>query len=61
MRILVEALCAEFGGIRTYVDNLLPAWPSVAPDDEVHVMVQADSSIVVPASLVRHDITVRGP
>jgi glycosyltransferase involved in cell wall biosynthesis len=61
MRVLVEALCAEFGGIRTYVDNLLPAWSAVAPDDEVHVMVQADSSIVVPASLVRHDISVRGP
>lgn len=61
MRILVEALCAEFGGIRTYVDNLLPTWTSVAPDDEVHVMVQSDSTIVVPAPLVRHDITVRGP
>jgi glycosyltransferase involved in cell wall biosynthesis len=61
MRILVEALCAEFGGIRTYVDNLLPAWTSVAPDDEVHVMVQSDSTIVVPAPLVRLDITVRGP
>ena len=61
MRILVEALCAEFGGIRTYVDNLLPAWTSVAPDDEVHVMVQSDSTIVVPAPLVRHDIPVHGP
>ncbi|WP_036491271.1 glycosyltransferase [Nocardioides sp. CF8] len=61
MRILVEALCAEYGGIRTYVDNLLPAWMAVAPDDEVHVMVQSDSTIVVPAPLLRHDIAVRGP
>lgn len=61
MRILVEALCAEYGGIRTYVDNLLPAWTGIAPDDEVHVVVQSDSTIVVPAPLVRHEITVRGP
>lgn len=61
MRILVEALCAEYGGIRTYVDNLLPAWSAVAPDDEVHVMLQSGSTIVVPAPLVRHDIAVRGP
>lgn len=61
MRILVEALCAEYGGIRTYVDNLLPAWATVAPDDDVHVMVQSTSSISLPAPLVRHDIDIRGP
>lgn len=61
MRILVEALCAEFGGIRTYVDNLLRSWSSVAPDDDVHVMVQSSSTIAVPTPLVRHDIMVRGP
>lgn len=61
MRILVEALCAEYGGIRTYVDSLLPAWTTVAPHDEVHVMVQADSTIDLSAPLVRHAVTVRGP
>lgn len=58
---MVEALCAEFGGIRTYVDHLLPAWTSVAPEDEVHVLVQSASTIVVPTPLLRHDIVVRGP
>ncbi len=61
MRILIEAMSARYGGIRTYVDNLLPAWSAVAPDDEVHVLVQADSTIEVPAPLVRRDIAVRGP
>lgn len=61
MRVLIEAMSARFGGIRTYVDNLLPAWSSVAPGDEVHVLVQSDSTIDVPAPLVRHDIVLRGP
>ncbi|UUZ57633.1 acyltransferase family protein [Nocardioides sp. B-3] len=61
MRILIEAMSAKFGGIRTYVDNLLPARSSVAPGDEVHVLVQSDSTIDVPAPLLRHDIAVRGP
>lgn len=37
MRILVEAMAADFGGIRTYVERLLAAWAEHRPDDRVHV------------------------
>ncbi|MFI5429206.1 methyltransferase domain-containing protein [Aeromicrobium sp. UC242_57] len=33
VKILVEAMCAEFGGIRTYVEHLLARWSEVYPDD----------------------------
>ena len=61
MRVLIEAMCAEFGGIRTYVENLLEAWPSVFPDDDVHVLVAAGASLPVPATMTRHEVLVRRP
>lgn len=37
-RIIVDATCAEFGGIATYVVNVLRTWPELFPDDELHVL-----------------------
>lgn len=60
MRIVVDAMCAEFGGIRTYVDHLLGHWSSVHPDDELHVVVPAGSTLNSYAH-VRHELVVRRP
>lgn len=61
MRLLVEAMCANFGGIRTYVEHLLAAWPDTFPDDELHVLLRRDSDIVLDSRLIRHDEDVRRP
>lgn len=51
MRVLVDAMCAEYGGIRTYVENLLDVWPDVYPDDELHVVVAQDCSLPTRAGI----------
>jgi len=33
MRVLLDVPSAEFGGIRTYVENLLAAWATSHADD----------------------------
>ena len=45
MRLLVDAMCAEYGGIRTYVDHLLGHWGDVFPDDELHVALRVGSTL----------------
>lgn len=60
MLIVVEAMCAEFGGIRTYVEHLLERWSDVHPEDELHVIVPVGSSLPT-AHHVRHEIAVRRP
>lgn len=60
MRIVIDALCAEFGGIRTYVEHLLRAWPGLYPEDEVHVMLRAGSTLAT-TGLHRHELGIRGP
>jgi glycosyltransferase involved in cell wall biosynthesis len=45
VRILVEVISAEFGGIRTYVEHLLRTWERTRPDDELVVVVPADSTV----------------
>lgn len=61
MKVLVEAMCADFGGIRTYVENLLDAWPRVYPEDELHVLVHADSPLPTPEGVTRHEVAVPRP
>jgi glycosyltransferase involved in cell wall biosynthesis len=61
MKVLVDALPADFGGIRTYAEHLLSAWGDAAPDDEVHVLLAADSDLPVPPSVVAHRVSLRGP
>lgn len=60
MKIVIDAMTAEFGGIRTYVDHLVTAWETSFPDDEVHVAVPAGSTIAMDARR-RHELRVRRP
>lgn len=61
MRLLVDALPADFGGIRTYAEHLLSAWGDAAPDDEVHVLLSADSDLPVPSAVAAHRVPLTGP
>ncbi len=60
MKLVVDAMCAEYGGIRTYVEHLLGAWHENYPDDEVHVALRAGSTLPTPG-LVRHEYAIPGP
>lgn len=60
MRIVVDAMCAEFGGIRTYVEHLLDQWGDFFPDDELHVLVPDDSTLPTPGH-IRHVVHVGRP
>ncbi|GAC1385116.1 MAG: glycosyltransferase family 1 protein [Marmoricola sp.] len=60
MRIVIDALCAEFGGIRTYVEHLLGGWHSEFPDDEVHVALRQGSTLATPG-LQRHELAIARP
>ena len=59
LKIVVDAMGTEWGGIRTYIDQLLDAWPQIAPDDELHVVAPAGSGI--GAGHTVHEIAVRQP
>lgn len=60
MKLVVDAMGAEFGGNRTHVDQLLRRWHSVCPDDELHVLVPAGSTLQTPGH-VRHELAVPRP
>jgi glycosyltransferase involved in cell wall biosynthesis len=45
VRILVEVMAADFGGIRTYAENLLRAWPEQHREDELVVVVPEGSTM----------------
>lgn len=60
MKIVVDAMCAEYGGIRTYVEHLLGRWSSVHPEDELHVLVPMGSDLDT-ATHARHELRVRRP
>lgn len=60
MRIVVDALCAEYGGIRTYVEQTLAQWHLLHPDDDVHVVLRAGSTLATPG-LTRHELAVGRP
>ncbi|MGN6723729.1 MAG: glycosyltransferase [Marmoricola sp.] len=60
MRIVVDALCAEYGGIRTYVEQTLAQWHDLYPDDDVHVVLRAGSTLATPG-LTRHEFPVGRP
>lgn len=59
MRILADAMCAEFGGIRTYVEHLLRVWPDLYPDDDVHVLLRRGSDVPTDPRVVRHERSIR--
>ena len=60
MRLVVDAVCAEFGGNRTYVDHLLRRWKDIRPEDELHVVVPKDSTLPTHGH-VRHELAVARP
>jgi glycosyltransferase involved in cell wall biosynthesis len=60
VRIVVDAMCAEFGGIRTYVEHLLDQWGDIFPDDELHVLVP-DGSTLPTRDHTRHAVRVGRP
>lgn len=60
MKVVVDAMCVEYGGIRTYVDHLLGHWKNVFPEDELHVVLGRGSTIDTSGH-IRHELTVRRP
>lgn len=60
MLIVVDAMCAEYGGIRTYVEHLLGRWSTTFPDDELHVLVPRSSDLDT-ATHQRIELAVRRP
>lgn len=61
MKVLVDAMAAEYGGIRTLVDNVLEQWLTHFPDDELHLAVPADSTIGEGTPHARHLLPVPKP
>jgi glycosyltransferase involved in cell wall biosynthesis len=60
VRVVIDAMCAEYGGIRTYVEHLLLGWAAAHPEDEVHVALRAGSTLATPG-LTRHEYAVGRP
>jgi glycosyltransferase involved in cell wall biosynthesis len=60
LKLVVDAMCAEYGGNRTYVDHLLRRWHTVRPDDELHVVVPQGSDLST-YDHVRHELAVGRP
>ncbi|KQY56939.1 MULTISPECIES: glycosyltransferase [unclassified Nocardioides] len=62
MRVLVDALAADFGGIRTYVENLLASWDEQADDlgDHLLVMVREGSDLDTGRHS-RHEVRIPRP
>lgn len=62
MRLIVDALAADFGGIRTYVENLLAAWEAQADElgDHLLVMVREGSDLDT-GHHVRREVRIPGP
>ncbi|MEO6604720.1 MAG: glycosyltransferase family 1 protein [Aeromicrobium sp.] len=60
MKVVVDAMSADFGGIRTYVEHLLARWSTSYPEDELHVLVDQDSTLD-SSSHVRHQLRVIRP
>jgi glycosyltransferase involved in cell wall biosynthesis len=60
LTIVIDAMCAEYGGIRTYVVHLLRRWAQEFPDDRVHVALRAGSTLPTPG-LHRHELVVGRP
>jgi len=45
VKIVVEIISAEYGGIRTYVEHLLRTWETAHPEDELLVVVPESSTV----------------
>jgi glycosyltransferase involved in cell wall biosynthesis len=60
LRLLVDAAAADYGGIRTYVEQLLGAWAAESPTDELLVVVPSSSPLDT-AGHRRHELRLPGP
>lgn len=60
MRVVVDVPSAQFGGIRTYVANLLAAWADHHPDDELLVVLSTGSDLDLHG-YPRHELPTRSP
>lgn len=60
MKVVIDAMCAEYGGIRTYVEHLLGGWAAHHPEDDVHVALRSGSTLATPG-LTRHEYAVGRP
>ncbi|WP_229052216.1 glycosyltransferase [Aeromicrobium sp. Leaf350] len=60
LTVVVDAMCAQFGGNRTFVEGLLSAWAEVRPDDTLHVLV-VEGSDLDTAGHETHEVAVRAP
>lgn len=45
MKVVVDAMCAGFGGIRTYVEHLLASWEADFPGDDLVVILPTGSDL----------------
>lgn len=59
---MIDAVAARFGGIVTYAENLVAAWASAYPEDELHVLQEAGTTTwSLPDDVFRHEVAVRRP
>jgi len=62
VRVLIEVMRVEFGGVATWAENLLRTWPSVFPDDELHVLSTPAQLAALPSGgYVPHAIATPRP
>jgi glycosyltransferase involved in cell wall biosynthesis len=61
VKLVVDAMSASYGGIATYVDNLLRAWPQLYPDDELHVVVPQGTGSTPRNGVHVHELTAPRP
>lgn len=60
LRVVVEALAADFGGIRTYVENLLQTWQQTYPQDRL-LVVRRPGSDLDTGDHARRELRVPAP
>jgi len=60
VKVVVEVISAEYGGIRTYVEHLLRTWETTRPEDELLVVVP-ETSTVPTFGHQRVELKVRRP
>lgn len=58
MRVLIDGLPIRGGSLAVVLGHLLDAWPQIAPDDELHVVLGTDAGMVVPPTATTHEITM---
>lgn len=60
MRVAIEALSGDFGGIHTYVENLVAAWQRSHPDDDLLVVTSQRGKLAV-GERAEHVVAIPSP